>query len=417
MTKANSLLLRGVLLLASPVYLCAQMSPLLDGYVTRIGTPQEFDVSGVHVSCSPGTMKRVSEMQSVADGCAPRVYGERLAIFGRRDKKTDTIVATQIDQIDTQIGETVSGFAVVDKVFSPTLLRVDGYALQINPATKSTWHLPLVRNSEPEVHQWVQYEGKRDANGVLQATELVFFASAVTSREQKLRDKGEFNPTAVSEKDRQSRTSKFFLGANNKKIPAVHDTEQQARVDTIANRLIPESQKELPLSDPRKFDVRFQLVDSKAKDCIGFANGIILVPMGVAKALTDDELAAILADAIGRTLEKQSYRYLPRSVVRNAASVASTVGGLLIPGLGFASDAGSSFVDSKISKRLSEQTGRMSLVLMHDGGFDLKQAPIAWWRLSTKKPDFMKKPAPYRSTYLFQALATTWQPTSPLSKH
>jgi hypothetical protein len=43
----------------------------------------------------------------------------------------------------------VSGFAVIDGILSPTLIRADGYALEFTPATHATWNLPPTTASKP----------------------------------------------------------------------------------------------------------------------------------------------------------------------------------------------------------------------------------------------------------------------------
>jgi hypothetical protein len=59
-----------------------------------------------------------------------------------------------------------------------------------------------------------------------------------------------------------------------------------------------------------------------------------------------------------------------------------------------------------------EQGAREGLALMHDAGYDLAQAPEAWWILATKEG---KQPhttqMPTRARYLYQVLATTWSAT------
>ena len=82
--------------------------------------------------------------------------------------------------------------------------------------------------------------------------------------------------------------------------------------------------------------------------------------------------------------------------------------------VGIATQAGTAISAYNDQKHQEQQSGRNALVLMHDAGFDIQQAPLAWWRLSTSKPDFHNAKVPYRSAYLFQVLATDWAPGSPL---
>jgi hypothetical protein len=56
-----------------------------------------------------------------------------------------------------------------------------------------------------------------------------------------------------------------------------------------------------------------------------------------------------------------------------------------------------------------EQRDRVSIDLMHDAGYDVMQAPIAWWLLSSKvQKDIAEIPEPSRTNYLYQYLGQTW---------
>jgi hypothetical protein len=83
-------------------------------------------------------------------------------------------------------------------------------------------------------------------------------------------------------------------------------------------------------------------------------------------------------------------------------------------GLAGAGVIGTTASGSAVQRDLDQQCARMGLVLMYDAGFVLDQAPMVWWRLSTRKPDYMKDPPPARSVYLFQTLSLEWGSTSPL---
>ena len=164
----------------------------------------------------------------------------------------------------------------------------------------------------------------------------------------------------------------------------------------------------------RSIDFRFQLVDTKWPDCITMPSGVILVPMHTVGQLEDDELATVLADNIATALEKQTFRYSAECKAMLTSSVAGDVAGLFVPGLSLVPLAGNSVAAHKIKQRLEEQSGRVSLVLLHDAGFDIQKAPLAWWRLSAHQPDFMPKPVPYRAAYLFHQLTMDWSTGSPL---
>lgn len=407
MSRTLSLGLCAAILLAPSHNVVAQNlqdPPALDGYVTRAGTPGNFDVNGTRITCNPS---------SAEPGCQQYAYGQHLVIYGKRDKKSHTIAADRIEAAKEAAATHITGFALIDGILSPTLIRADGYAMQLTAATKQAWNPPLAATGKPAVDQWIEYAGERHGSTVT-LKQISFFAATVTTKEQKLRNKTDFDASAVTEEDRQSGASKFFKGVDYKRIPAVHDPALQARINSIGERLIPKWQKDLPDGDPNKIDFQFQLVDAKWPDCLTMPSGIILVPAHTVGQLDDDELATVLADNIATALEKQTFRYSAECKAMLASSVAGDVAGLFVPGLSLLPIAGNATAAHTIKRRLEEQSGRVSLVLLHDAGFDIRKAPLAWWQLSTHQPDFMAKPIPYRAAYLFTQLATDWSSAAPI---
>jgi len=74
-----------------------------------------------------------------------------------------------------------------------------------------------------------------------------------------------------------------------------------------------------------------------------------------------------------------------------------------------------SLTTGKIGKHLVavqlEQSGRVSLDLLHDAGYDIRQAPIAHWLLAAKKTTPIEQiPMPPRAATLYMTLGTTWRP-------
>ena len=61
-----------------------------------------------------------------------------------------------------------------------------------------------------------------------------------------------------------------------------------------------------------------------------------------------------------------------------------------------------------------QQSGRVSLYLLSDAGYDLHQAPVAWWLLASKKPkDPVDISIPSRAAYLYETIAATTDHTQP----
>jgi len=405
------------LLLFTCVALCAQDGdPSVEGYVTNAGTPASFELNGRTVLCDANTItqRTTRGVKSDTHDCVQHLYGEHLAIFGKIPSQSRPILATKIRPLATFAGQAVEGLALIDEVMAPDLFRADGLAFRTTPATEIHWDEGLHPGEGVKMQQWVEYHGKIGEDGVVVASWIFVSAPNVDPAEKKLRDKNEFDPSAVTKADQQDPIAKFFIGTDYKRIPALKDVALQDRIDAIGKRLVPVYQSKLPDDDPNKINFRFQLVDKHWKQCVGLPSGVMLVPASMAKQLNDEQLAPIMAYTMVTILEKQAYRYRPTGQALHAIEYGGDVAGLLIPGFGLLTGIGTGISGRKIAEGYEQQGDRMSLVLLHDGGFDIQQAPLSWWRLQTDKPDFMKSSMPSRSAYLFQAIADFWNPASPL---
>jgi hypothetical protein len=118
----------------------------------------------------------------------------------------------------------------------------------------------------------------------------------------------------------------------------------------------------------------------------------------------------MLADAIACALEKQTYRMRLASVAVTTGSVASWAEFVpMIGGPAALAGIGSGTTQHVVVRKEEHQSERVSLDLMHDAGYDVHEAPMAWWLLNSRKP----KPAaaiavPDRAGYLYRVLAETW---------
>ena len=189
----------------------------------------------------------------------------------------------------------------------------------------------------------------------------------------------------------------------------------QARIERIGASLIPSYQHDLPDTDPTKINFRFQLIDQpKWHDAITLPDGIILVPRQVIERLQNDsQIATVLADNIACALEKQTFRQIPARRKMTAAEIAGTAGGFFVPGLGLATDIANNRAAAIILRHTEEQSGRVSLVFLRNAGYDISEAPLAWWLLAPNKSQPMiNTPLPYRAAYLYQTIGTAWRSTS-----
>jgi hypothetical protein len=124
----------------------------------------------------------------------------------------------------------------------------------------------------------------------------------------------------------------------------------------------------------------------------------------------DSQVATVLADNIACALEKQTLRLIPARRAEAAGNVAAIAGGLFVPGLGFAGPIQAGTAETVMKRRDEEQSGRVSLVLLRQAGYDMAEAPKTWWILgSSKEKPLDEIGLPYRAKYLYRILGTTWR--------
>ncbi len=392
-------------------------SPVLKGYVTRVGSPTDFDVEGKHILLGPRTTIQSAfrnsngneYRQTVPDGLKPYL-GERLEIYGEASGKTHTVAANLI-VLSPRVFSTVSGVAIVDampalpagtSVTTDRLIRADGYRILITPKTKVAFEKPLASASDIRVNVWCVYHGKPRADGIVIADRVSFSRNFISKSEDKLREKWEFEPASIDPNIHQSGADKFIRGVDPKKFPPHEDHAMLVRINAIGAKLVPKYQMDFPPTEQTRIDFGFYLIDApKWQDAIALPSGIVLVPYQIVdKMQNDSQLAALLADKVAWLLEKQPVP-LPATASDFGIAAGETAADILVPGFALVMEAAS--IDAIKQFRLrEEQRARVSLDLMQDAGYDIEQAPVAWWLLSEKNSnDLADTRIPRHAEYLF----------------
>lgn len=408
--------------------------PDLDGYVTRVVSASDFDVNGIRILCGERTQSQEPALSTEpsADPAAARVklgtrgcpahtpyVGEPMKVYGPKKKKEHTLDATLIDASAFKPGE-ISGSAVIDALPDVggggthpdgLLVRADGYAILIAAQIDVSWGGQLHGPSDVKAGDWIEYKASPAKNGEYVAEKAKIFPVFLSRGESKLRAKTDFDPSAVPDDAKQSLLRASFIGVDPKRFPPFKDAVMQERVERIGERLIPDWSHKMPDSNPAKIHFRFQVVDTKwLHDAMTTPSGVILIPHQVVERMeNDDELATVLADNIACALERQSYRVTPAAHAATAATVGGDVVEVFVPGAGLAIETAAIGGAVAILKRQREQSGRVSLELLKDAGFDIRQAPLAWWRLATLKQEPVTALAmPDRAAYLYRTIGENW---------
>jgi hypothetical protein len=390
--------------------------PIIDGYVTRGSSLEDFDVNGFHILLPSGEeLYRLVRPEEV-------YLGEPLTVYGTLHRKARTISPTEI--LVRKEPDKFGGFAIIDHTVSSStgiagspdfLFRADGYVISISSSTPTAFHKPLNSFSDVGTNVWIAYHGTQRNNGVIVADKASFQANEIRNNEDKLREKSEYDPASVNPAEKQSAFSMAFKGVDFKKVPPYEDAAMQARVDKIAASLVPEYQRALSDNDSTKIQFRVQLIGKEyVHDASSLPSGIILLPKQVVERMQNDsQLATVLADNIAEILEKQAFNLQSAEKKLLVAEIAGFAGGAFVPGLAAGTLLGTGMSTQSIILRSQHQSGRVSLCLLHDAGYDVHEAPRAWWLLASKKP---RDPAtladikmPERAAYLYYVLGTTWR--------
>ena len=411
--------------------------PSFTGYVTRAASGSDFDVNGIHIQCGGvprGAHQPVYGVKQSAVGCPCNTpfIGEKLIVDGFQSIVYDDpkrhvanfINATGIESEQFEPRE-ISGSAVIDASPVPEatgaqapelLVRADGYRIRISGKTTVKWDPPLQSLADVKAGNWIRYKGNQDSAGVLVAASVKIGPNVIGNKEEALRAKKEYDPSAVPAEARQNFLKdgfaggcrgSYLMGCDPKRFPPFNDAAMQARIDKIGNSLVTAYQRTLPDSDPAKIGFRFQLIDTKLfRDALTMPSGIILVPHQVVERIENDsQLAAVLADAIARALERQQYR----EQGKQKAAMASMLGGAFVPYTGGGIALEGAHAEGGILTYEQQQSGRVSLTLLHDAGYDIDQAPLAWWLLDPGKPEPLSEiEIPDRAAYLYRILGEIW---------
>jgi hypothetical protein len=404
---------------AASLYAQDDSQPTLSGYVTRVGPNADFDVNGTRILCAEKALTRPKRGQSVNldTHCAKSnlFLGEPADIYGAELSKDHAVYATRIVMKTMNLGK-VAGLGVIEaqpstnNAIHDLMVRADGYRILIGSSAKITWTAPLQTFSDVKAGDWIVYQGKLNDAGIVIAKLAKFAPDALNPQEQKLRQKQDFDPAAVPDSAKQSFMSVSLKGADPKLYPPYKDPAMQARVEEIGRTLIPAFQRELPENDPAKIHFRFQLIDTENfREALALSSGIVLVPHQVVERMQNDsQFAEVIADGIACTIEGQNYHGLRKVRSLKTEALAFGAAGAFVPAAGLA-EWGTWQGATDLQLRLEEQRGRVSLSLLHDAGYDIDQAPLAWWLLDPKKPKPVAEiDMPERVGVLYKILGEQW---------
>jgi len=411
--------------LAGP--LLAQTIYPIEGYISNIHPPMGFEAGGRQFYLTSETSFGLmgSNSTSIAsplrDALRVGVYVE---VAGRDPGLTMPIKATTV-LVRDDLDQKLSGIGVITRVVlapAPTtaVYEADGYLIRITPSTQLDFLGDLSSLGDVTANTWIHFSGKRGEDGILQATRAQFIPAKPTKFKAaknieivtvKTRPAGAKDNAMTSEATgtpalsddgaalQQDEQVKIGLG-RWQTLPA--DQPLQQRVHRIGMALVPAYQRAMADDNPSKIHFRFFAVDNnKWRGSICLLDGAVLIPTQVVERLkSDDQLAAVIADGIACSLQRQAARMVAARRKELGIDLAVDVGLAFVPGINFA--VFSSGIAGKEEATMEEERLRIALALMHDAGFDPWQAPQAWRLLEPKKLPADLASLPYPDTSCYQ---------------
>jgi predicted Zn-dependent protease len=161
----------------------------------------------------------------------------------------------------------------------------------------------------------------------------------------------------------------------------IADKKLADHVDAIGSSLIRPSQRALRPSDPQKIGFHFYVTDSHSLRILPFADGTVLVPVGLLRRLDNEaQLAALLSASIAAIVQHQDaqahttrtkYRAVQVATVGTAVDPVAAVGGI---GAGEITGMARGLYE----RSLLEQAAHDGLKYMVGAGYDFRQAPTAF---------------------------------------
>ncbi len=373
-----------------------------EGYISAVHPPNAFDVSECRVTISPST--RMGATEETSDGKAlpssiqVGAYVYVWAVYGCKG----SITAGTLHFRD-EAHNKLAGMGVIDRLISDgwwPVFQADGYRIRITSGTKLAFKGGLQTIADIGPNVWIRYEGKRNAAGELVASKAEFLPARATEFKAL---KGFEVPVVALKSDDPNRNpggvpirldDPGALQPNDKVRWGVllhwhtilDDPAIQARVRRVGMSVVPQYQRDMPIDNPSKIPFNFYVIDDdKDRTALCPLDGLVLMPKAAMDRLeNDDELAAVLADAVAISLQRQRARVVADKRSLLALYEAGAVASAFVPGLGLATSVAGGSRAEKADIELDEQRGRVALALMADAGYDPWQAPQAWRRLGPK---------------------------------
>ncbi len=323
----------------------------------------------------------------------------------------------------------VKGFAVIEKIIAPgtePVYQADGYSVRIVASTDLTFHGTLNALGDISPGVWVRFSGKRDGSAVVVAEKASFYLpksgvktpdpvqlqTTPPDHESLIDSDGRFVPLHM-----KVRLSDAGGWCGWHKV--VEDGAQQEHVRRIGMKLIPEYQKQMADDEIAKIHFRFFVVEEPTiRGELACSPGLVLVPRQVLERLgNDDQVAAVLADGIGFSVQASRAKLVAKFDWLTAAEIAGDAAWVVNPYAALlVSETVSRVANYEIDIQLAQERGRLALSMMTNAGYDPWQAPEAWKLLGPKHPPTNSNSLKYPNLSEYQLMILKAQYSRPSDK-
>jgi Zn-dependent protease with chaperone function len=380
------------------------------GYVTEFRSPTDFDIEDYRIT-------RDQTFELDFENASPEItfqlqdirVGVELEIKGSLNEQTGELKAKAI-KVDLEqfksmkqtafVSSAPEGLQLLDGTWAGEL-RADGQVIRVTNATAVVFKPtkrekklaeqkkknanddeveavePLKSLDQVTVGMAMTYEGRRDREtGKILAERLEFSSNDMEDGEAKM-----WKSLKTSVKAAQGLKPGELKIDKVGKFKLLPDSEVQAYVTALGQRLIPTYQRGLPASDPRRIPFQFHVVQDKSVNAFATPNGIVVVNSGLMEMVENEaQLAAVVGHEIAHathehTWRQQQFHAKKRMGIAIAGAIASAYG---MQNLADMATLVNGAIVNGHQRVLENQSDRIGLLYMIDAGYDPRQAPSVW---------------------------------------
>ena len=348
----------------------------IHGYITGISSPEKFDIDDYRIVRSESLTLDLDKGDYPDATFTPQDLrvGTELEVQGDFNDSTHELTATSI-KVFFNDSLRVKRTAVIEHAsalqrdnFGWTgTIHADGQIIHIDGQTR--FSLKEGQSSQLTPGLVISYEGRRERDGSITSTHFSILANESRRGEHKLFEDSTAKVNSNGE-----------ISVHGTKYKLVPDAEAQSYVQRIGGTLVPPLYQDVSAGAARRLPFQFYLVDNNEFNAHAFANGTVVVNVGVFRVLTTEaQFAAVLGHEIAHATQQHAVLELPSQ---------KSLGGFFSR----THHAGptSDLVGDGYSRAMENQADRLGLEYMVTAGYDAREAAEVW-RLAGHPDDSLSR--------------------------